>query len=145
MQLQIQRLSPNAKLPTRATEGSAGYDLYAALDEPISIPAGAIQRIPTGLAVAPDRTDVALLLMARSGLATKYGITMANGVGLVDSDYRGELLVPLINLGSQPFTVLPEMRIAQLVLMSVIHPVLTEVKQLPETVRGTSGFGSTGQ
>ena len=145
MQLQIQRLSPNAKLPTRATEGSAGYDLYAALDEPISIPAGAIQRIPTGLAVAPDRTDVALLLMARSGLATKYGITMANGVGLVDSDYRGELLVPLINLGSQPFTVLPEMRIAQLVLMSVIHPVLTEVKQLPETVRGTGGFGSTGQ
>lgn len=145
MQLQIQRLSPNAKLPTRATEGSAGYDLYAALDEPISIPVGAIQRIPTGLAVAPDRTDVALLLMARSGLATKYGITMANGVGLVDSDYRGELLVPLINLGSQPFTVLPEMRIAQLVLMSVIHPVLTEVKQLPETVRGTSGFGSTGQ
>lgn len=145
MQLQIQRLSPNAKLPTRAAEGSAGYDLYAALDEPISIPAGAIQRIPTGLAVAPDRTDVALLLMARSGLATKYGITMANGVGLVDSDYRGELLVPLINLGSQPFTVLPEMRIAQLVLMSVIHPVLTEVKQLPETVRGTSGFGSTGQ
>ncbi len=145
MQLQIQRLSPNAKLPTRATEGSAGYDLYAALDEPISIPAGAIQRIPTGLAVAPDRTDIALLLMARSGLATKYGITMANGVGLVDSDYRGELLVPLINLGSQPFTVLPEMRIAQLVLMSVIHPVLTEVKQLPETVRGTSGFGSTGQ
>lgn len=145
MQLQIQRLSPNAKLPTRATEGSAGYDLYAALDEPISIPVGAIQRIPTGLAVAPDRTDVALLLMARSGLATKYGITMANGVGLVDSDYRGELLVPLINLGSQPFTVLPQMRIAQLVLMSVIHPVLTEVKQLPETVRGTSGFGSTGQ
>lgn len=145
MQLQIQRLSPNAKLPTRATEDSAGYDLYAALDEPISIPAGAIQRIPTGLAVAPDRTDIALLLMARSGLATKYGITMANGVGLVDSDYRGELLVPLINLGSQPFTVLPEMRIAQLVLMSVIHPVLTEVKQLPETVRGTSGFGSTGQ
>lgn len=145
MQLQIQRLSPNAKLPTRATEGSAGYDLYAALDEPISIPVGAIQRIPTGLAVAPDRTDVALLLMARSGLATKYGITMANGVGLVDSDYRGELLVPLINLGSQPFTVLPEMRIAQLVLMSVIHPVLTEVKQLPETVRGTGGFGSTGQ
>lgn len=145
MQLQIQRLSPNAKLPIRATEGSAGYDLYAALDEPISIPVGAIQRIPTGLAVAPDRTDVALLLMARSGLATKYGITMANGVGLVDSDYRGELLVPLVNLGSQPFTVLPEMRIAQLVWIPVIHPVLTEVKQLPETVRGTGGFGSTGQ
>lgn len=145
MQLQIQRLSPTAKLPTRATEGSAGYDLYAALDEPISIPAGAIRRIPTGLAVAPDRTDAALLLMARSGLATKYGITMANGVGLVDNDYRGELLVPLINLGSQPFTVLPEMRIAQLVWIPVIHPVLTEVKQLPETIRGTGGFGSTGQ
>ena len=86
MQLQVQRLRPTAKFPTRATEGSAGYDLYAALDEPISIPAGAIQRIPTGLAVAPNRTDVALLLMARSGLSTKPGITMANGVGLVDSD-----------------------------------------------------------
>lgn len=145
MQLQVQRLRPTAKLPTCATEGSAGYDLYAALDEPISIPVGAIRRIPTGLAVAPDRTDVALLLMARSGLAAKHGITMANGVGLVDSDYRGELLVPLINLGTQPFTVLPEMRIAQLVLMPVLHPALIEVEQLPESTRGSGGFGSTGQ
>ena len=145
MQLQVQRLRPTAKFPTRATEGSAGYDLYAALDEPISIPAGAIQRIPTGLAVAPNRTDVALLLMARSGLSTKHGITMANGVGLVDSDYRGELLVPLIILGTQPFTVLPEMRIAQLVLMPVLLPALIEVEQLPETTRGIGGFGSTGK
>lgn len=144
MQLQVQRLSPNAKLPTRATEGSAGYDLYAALDKPISIPAGAIRRIPTGLAIAPDRTDVALLLMARSGLATKYGITMVNGVGLVDSDYRGELLVPLINLGSQPFTILPAMRIAQLVWVSILHPSIIEVEQVPETDRGNGGFGSTG-
>ncbi len=145
MQLQIQRLRSTAKLPKQATKDSAGYDLYAALDEPISILAGEVRQIPTGLAMAPDRTDVALLLMARSGLSTKYGITMVNGVGLVDSDYRGELLVPLINLSSQPFTVLPEMRIAQLVLMPVLHPVLTEVEQLSETMRGTGGFGSTGQ
>ena len=83
--------------------------------------------------------------MARSGLSTKHGITMANGVGLVDSDYRGELLVPLINLGTQPFTVLPEMRIAQLVLMPVLLPALIEVEQLPETTRGIGGFGSTGK
>lgn len=102
MQLQIQRLRPYATIPTQATAGSAGYDLYAALEAPVSIPVGEIVRIPTGIAAAPDRKDVALFIMARSGLASKHGINLANGVGLVDSDYRGELLVPLMNLGKEP-------------------------------------------
>ena len=145
MQLQVQRLRPTAKLPTRATTGSTGYDLYAALDAPLSIPVGTIQKIPTGLAIAPDRTDIAILLMARSSLATNHGITMANGVGLIDSDYRGELLVPLINLGPQPFTILPAMRIAQLIWVPILHPSIIEVEQVPETDRGSGGFGSTGK
>ncbi len=81
MQLQIQRLRPYATIPTQATAGSAGYDLYAALEAPVSIPVGEIVRIPTGIAAAPDRKDVALFIMARSGLASKHGINLANGVG----------------------------------------------------------------
>ena len=121
MQLQIQRLRPYATIPTQATAGSAGYDLYAALEAPVSIPVGEIVRIPTGIAAAPDRKDVALFIMARSGLASKHGINLANGVGLVDSDYRGELLVPLMNLGKEPFSVEPGMRIAQLVVLPVLR------------------------
>lgn len=145
MKLYIKRLSPYANLPTIATEGSAGHDLYAALETPVIIPAGEIRSIPTGIAIAPDCKEIAILLMARSGLAAKYGITMANGVGLIDSDYRGELIVPLINLGKQNFTVSPNMRIAQLVVTSILHPTFSCIEQLPETVRGTGGFGSTGQ
>lgn len=145
MQLRIQLLNSLARMPELATPYSAGYDLYAALEQPVVIPAGQICRIPTGIAVAPDTNDAAILLFARSGLAAKHGITMANGVGLVDSDYRGELLVPLINLGHQAFTVTPQMRIAQMVITSIVHPVLSCAEQLPETVRGSGGFGSTGQ
>lgn len=144
MQLQIQRLRSYATIATQATAGSAGYDLYAALEAPVSIPVGEIVRIPTGIAAAPDRKDVALFIMARSGLASKHGINLANGVGLVDSDYRGELLVPLMNLGKEPFSVEPGMRIAQLVVLPVLFPTCTVVEQLPETERGTNGFGSTG-
>ena len=134
----------NIRLPLRATAGSAGYDLYAALEAPVSIPVGEIVRIPTGIAAAPDRKDVALFIMARSGLASKHGINLANGVGLVDSDYRGELLVPLMNFGKEPFSVEPGMRIAQLVVLPVLFPTCTVVEQLPETERGSNGFGSTG-
>ena len=141
MQLQIQRLRPYATIPTQATAGS---DLYAALEALVSIPVGEIVRIPTGIAAAPDRKDVALFIMARSGLASKHGINLANGVGLVDSDYRGELLVPLMNLGKEPFSVEPGMRIAQLVVLPVLFPTCTVVEQLPETERGSNGFGSTG-
>ena len=144
MQLQIQRLRPYATIPTQATAGSAGYDLYAALEAPVSIPVGEIVRIPTGIAAAPDRKDVALFFMARSGLASKHGINLAIGVGLVDSDYRGEISVPLINLGKEAFTIEPGMRIAQLVVSPILLPEIEVTDTLTETQRGAGGFGSTG-
>ena len=145
MQLQIQRLRPYATIPTQATAGSAGYDLYAALEAPVSIPVGEIVRIPTGIAAAPDRKDVALFIMARSGLASKHGINLANGVGLVDSDYRGEFIVALHNHGTESQTVASGERIAQLVVTPILMPEYVETDSLSATQRGEGGFGSTGK
>ena len=145
MQLQIQRLRPYATIPTQATAGSAGYDLYAALEAPVSIPVGEIVRIPTGIAAAPDRKDVALFIMARSGLASKHGINLANGVGLVDSDYRGEIAVGLVNLSGEDYTIQPGDRIAQLMVVPVVQPTVTLADELDETDRGSGGLGSTGR
>ncbi len=144
MYLSIQRLHPQAQLPKRATKDSAGYDLYALPEAPITIAPGEICKIPTGIAVAPSRADVALCIFPRSGLSTKHGITLANSVGLVDSDYRGELIVPLINHGKEAFTVEPGMRIAQLVVLPILTPELKEVSSLDETDRGAGGFGASG-
>lgn len=144
MYLSIQRLRPAAKLPIRVTKNSAGYDLYACPDAPVTIVPGKICKIPTGIAVAPSRRDVALCIFPRSGLSAKHGITLANSVGLVDSDYRGEILVPLINLGQEPFIVEPDMRIAQLVVLPILTPELYETDSLDETERGTDGFGASG-
>ena len=101
-------------------------------------------KVPTGIAVAPSRPDVALCIFPRSGLSTKHGITLINSVGLVDSDYRGELLIPLINHGSEPFTVEAGMRIAQLVVLPILTPELKEVTRLDTTERGAGGFGASG-
>ncbi len=144
MQLSIQKLHPEAKLPMRATPDSAGYDLYALCETPITLEPGQIIKIPTGIAVAPDRRDVVLCIFPRSGLSSRYGITLINSVGLVDSDYRGELQIPLVNHGSAPFVVESGMRIAQLVVFPILTPTLQEVPLLDATVRGTSGFGATG-
>ncbi len=144
MQLYVKRLRPDAILPVRATEDSAGMDLFACMDAPFEIQPGEIRIVPTGIAAAPDWPDVALLVYARSGLAAKHGIALANGVGVVDSDYRGEIQVPLCNLGRVPFQVTPGMRIAQLVITPVLLPSVTETDTLPDTPRGTGGFGSTG-
>ena len=144
MKLKIKRVRPYAQVPKQATTGSAGSDLYAALEEPLSIPAGAIRSIPTGIAAEPDTDSVALLIFPRSGLASKHGITLANAIGLVDSDYRGEICVPLINLGKEAFTIEPGMRIAQLVVSPILLPEIEVTDTLTETQRGASGFGSTG-
>lgn len=144
MKLKIKRVHPYAQVPKQATAGSAGSDLYAALEEPLSIPAGAIRSIPTGIAAEPDTDSVALLIFPRSGLASKYGITLANAIGLVDSDYRGEICVPLINLGKEAFTIEPGMRIAQLVASPILLPEIEVTDTLTETQRGAGGFGSTG-
>ena len=144
MTLKIKRVRPYAQVPKQATTGSAGSDLYAALEEPLSIPAGAIRSIPTGIAAEPDTDSVALLIFPRSGLASKHGITLANAIGLVDSDYRGEICVPLINLGKEAFTIEPGMRIAQLVVSPILLPEIEVTDTLTETQRGAGGFGSTG-
>lgn len=144
MKLTFKKLRENAIIPARATAGSAGLDLCACIDEPLVVPAGEIKIVPTGLAASPEREDVALLVFPRSGLSSKYGISLANSVGLVDSDYRGEICVPLINHSDRDFVVEPDMRIAQLVISPVIFPEVEESSSLDETSRGCGGFGSTG-
>ncbi|MBP0966298.1 MAG: dUTP diphosphatase [Oscillospiraceae bacterium] len=145
MKLTFKRLRESAVIPVRATAESAGLDLSACLDAPVVIPPHEIRLIPTGLAAALDRCDAMLMLCARSGLAAKHGIGMANGVGIVDTDYRGEICVPLINQSSVPFEITDGMRIAQLITVPVYLPETAEADTLPETARGTGGFGSTGR
>lgn len=144
MYLSIQKLHPDAQLPVRATAQSAGYDLHAYLEQDVVLQPGEIRKIPTGIAAAPSRKDVMLCIFPRSGLASKFGISLANAVGVVDSDYRGELLVPLVNLGKEDFTVQNGMRIAQLVVVPVLFPTCQEVESLDETERGSNGFGASG-
>ncbi|MBE6850599.1 MAG: dUTP diphosphatase [Ruminococcus sp.] len=144
MTLFFKKLRENAILPMRATPQSAGVDLCACLEDTVEIPPGGTVRIPTGLAVQPSKEDVALLIYPRSGLASKYGITLANAVGVVDSDYRGEIQVPLHNLSTIPFMVENGMRIAQLVVTPVLFADVEQVNELDETQRGSGGFGSSG-
>lgn len=144
MKLLFHKLSDKAILPVRATPDSAGADLCACLDAPVTIAPGETAMIPLGLTCQPTRRDVALLVYPRSGLASKHGITLANAVGVVDSDYRGEWHVPLHNIGAEPFTVEHGMRVAQLVVTPVLFPELLETDTVDETERGAGGFGSSG-
>ena len=144
MKLTFKKLDPRAVIPSRATSGSAGLDLCACLDAPGTIEAGEIKMIPLGITAEPDREDIALLIYPRSGLSSKYGVSLANCVGVVDSDYRGAWFVPLINHGKEPFTVEHGMRIAQLIPTSILMPEIEVSDQLSETERGAGGFGSSG-
>lgn len=145
MTISVKKLREDAVLPTRATEGSAGYDLYACLDTDVEIRPNTLVKIPTGIAIAlPGREHVALIY-ARSGLAVKHGIALSNGVGVVDSDYRGEILVGMCNLSKDPYTIHPGERIAQMVITPVSLPALELTDSLDETERGAGGFGSTGK
>lgn len=143
MTIKIKKLNENAVIPQRATKGSAGYDLSACIDCDIIIAPGEIKMIPTGIAAACAE-NAALMIYPRSGLASKHGIALANCVGVVDSDYRGEIKVPLINHGKENFTVTHSMRIAQMVVTPVLLPEIEETETLDETTRNTGGFGSTG-
>ncbi len=143
--LKIKKLNENAVVPVQATAGSAGMDLSACLDNDVIIAPGEIKLIPTGLAAAPDTDQCALLIYPRSGLASKHGISLANCVGVVDSDYRGEIKIPLINNGHESFTVTNGMRIAQMIMTPVIIPRIEAADKLDETQRSSGGFGSTGQ
>lgn len=141
----VRRLRESAKLPFRATEGSAGMDLYACIDSPVTLGAGEKAVIPTGIAIELPSAELAAFVFARSGLAIKHGIGLLNGVGVIDSDYRGEICVGVINQLAEPYTIAPDERIAQLVIMpvSLINPV--EAQSLEDTARGEGGFGSTGK
>ncbi len=153
MELPIQKLRSDAVLPQYATAGSAGLDLRACLDAPLTLKPqapGAAQgqwncaKVPTGLAMAIPEGYVGLIF-ARSGLATKHGLTPANCVGVIDSDYRGEIVVALVNLGAEDYVIQPGERIAQLVIVPFAQPALVEAQALSQTDRGAGGFGSTGK
>jgi len=131
-------------LPKRGTGGSAGLDLFAAIAEPVTITHGQLVRIPTGIAICLA-AQVAGFVYARSGLAVTHGIALSNGVGVIDSDYTGEIIVGLCNLSNEPYTILPQERIAQLVIMPIVTPQIMEVEILDDTERSAGGFGSTGK
>ncbi|MBR5247062.1 MAG: dUTP diphosphatase [Clostridia bacterium] len=143
--LKIKKVRENAKLPTRGTVGSAGLDLYACIDEPITLNGGDKAVIPTGIAIGLDNPKYAAFVYARSGLAIKHGIGLLNSVGVIDSDYRGEICVGVINQLKEPYTIQPSERIAQMVIQPVALPELVEVDELDDTDRGAGGFGSTGR
>ncbi len=144
IQIKVKKLRKNAKFPTYGTEFAAGADLYAALDEETKILPGETKFIPTGLAMElPD--GYVGLVFARSGLSCKQGLAPANKVGVIDSDYRGELVVALHNHSNEERKVVAGDRIAQYVVMPYTYGLFEEVKDLSETQRGEGGFGSTGK
>ncbi len=148
MDLKIKALSPKIgteiPLPYYATPGAAAMDLHACLEEPVVIPAGERRVIPTGLAIALPSADYVALVLARSGLGVKHGVAPANCVGVIDSDYRGEILVGLQNSGREDFPIRPGDRIAQLMVVPAVQARIRLVEELDETQRGAGGFGSTG-
>lgn len=145
MELLIQKRNEKAVLPRYATPGAAGMDLHACLDEPLTLAPGERAKVPTGLAIALPGPEWVAYLFARSGLAIRHGLTIPNCVGVIDSDYRGEVIVAVINLDREPYTIQPGDRVAQMVVMPVIQATLTQVDELPQTQRGEGGFGSTGK
>lgn len=143
MRVKYKILKEGARAPEYQSEYAAGADLYACCDD-ITILPNERKLIPTGIAIECERTDIAAIICARSGLASKFGITLANGIGVVDSDYRGEIMVSLVNLSDKEYTVTNGERIAQLMFLPVIKGGFEE-GELNETKRGGGGFGSTGK
>jgi dUTP pyrophosphatase len=142
--LKIKKLNEKATIPERATPGSAGMDLYAVLDDSITLKPGETALIPTGIAIALEDASEVALVFPRSGLSIKHGIGLLNSVGVIDSDYRGEIKVGVINQIDKEYIIEPNERIAQMVIMPVKLPEIIEVDNLDETERGVGGFGSTG-
>ena len=146
IQLRIlnERVGHEIPLPARATDGSAGVDLRACLDEPATLEPGATLLVPTGIAIHLADPGLAAMILPRSGLGHKHGIVLGNLVGLIDSDYQGELLVSCWNRGSEPFLVEPGARLAQLVVVPVVPFDFELVEAFGESERGAGGFGHTG-
>jgi dUTP pyrophosphatase len=133
------------QMPGYATVGSAGLDLRAALDLPLALPPGATSLVPTGLAIHIDDPGFAAMILPRSGLGHKHGIVLGNLVGLIDSDYQGQLMVSVWNRGHADYTLQPFERIAQLVIVPVVQATLEIVESFDPTARGAGGFGSSGR
>ena len=145
MQVKYKLLDPRAKAPAYATPGAAAADLCAVLDAPLTLEPDQRAMVPTGLAIELPGPDCVALVYARSGLAIKQGVTLSNCVGVIDSDYRGEIKVGLVNLGAAPVTLAPGERVAQLCIAPVWQAAFAPAEELSDTDRGTGGFGSTGR
>ncbi|MDK4527847.1 dUTP diphosphatase [Kingella kingae] len=145
VQLKIVRHEIADQLPEYATTGSAGLDLRACLDAPRIVQAGETVLIPTGIAIYLNDPNLAAMLLPRSGLGHKHGIVLGNLVGLIDSDYQGELMVSVWNRSSNPFTIEPFERIAQMVIVPVVQAAFELVDDFVASERGEAGFGSTGR
>jgi len=144
IQLALRRLHPTVTAPTYQTSHAAGLDLHAAIDASITLTPGMIELVPTGFSMMIP-VGFEGQVRPRSGLAVKHGISIPNAPGTIDADYRGQVLVPLINLGRDAFIIEPDMRIAQLIIAPVARAHVQLVDDLPDTDRGAGGFGSTGR
>ncbi len=146
--LQVRILDPRVgreiELPKRATTGSAGLDLRACLDGPLVLEPGQTHLVPTGIAIHLEDPGLAAVLLPRSGLGHKHGIVLGNLVGLIDSDYQGQVMVSVWNRSDHPFTIAPGDRIAQMVVVPVVQVEFDVVAEFEESTRGAGGFGSTG-
>lgn len=142
--IRVKKLHPNAVIPTYGSAEAAGADLYACVEESVTIQPGEIFWVPTGIALEVPK-GCAGLVYARSSMGTKRGLAPANKVGVVDSDYRGEIRVVLLNHSKQPQILQPGERVAQFVITPVLTPAYEEVTELTDTDRGSGGFGSTGR
>lgn len=147
-QLQVKildkRLGEQWPLPNYATDGSAGLDLIACIDEPITIEPRSTHLIPTGLSIYLSDPNFCAMILPRSGLGHKHGIILGNSVGLIDADYQGPLMISCFNRSDETFTIEPGMRIAQLIITPVVRPSWSIVEEFVSTERGEGGFGSTG-
>jgi dUTP pyrophosphatase len=139
------RVGTSLPMPTYATDGSAGMDLRACLDAPLTLAPGQAELVPTGIAIHIADPGLAAMLLPRSGLGHKHGVVLGNLVGLIDSDYQGQVMVSVWNRGSHPFTIEPGERIAQMVVVPVVQVELEVVAQFEESARGAGGFGSSGR
>ncbi len=145
IQVKIRQLAHGTnKIPFYATDGSAGMDLSAALEKPETIEPGGKFTVPTGIALKIPEKHIVGLVFPRSGLAARQGLTLANSVGVIDSDYIGEILCPMVNLGPASVTIQPGDRIAQIIFMPLYRVKFVPVDELDHTERGDGGFGSTG-
>ena len=143
--IELRVLDPRATLPAHATEGSAGCDLRALLDEALTLQPGQTELLRTGLAVHIADPGFAALILPRSGLGHKHGIVLGNLVGLIDSDYQGELMISCWNRGNAAFTIEPFERVAQLVIVPVVQARFRTVDKFGDSLRGDGGFGSSGR